>query len=248
MQNNRIDISELARKALDFETAFVGKSLKDVASEAILRGVSEKSLELANSVLGVPESDPEGSIPFTPLSDLNCTLKAIKGGLPLIVRKNSPDIQEEPISRSIPEGTQVFEDHAREECGRCSEETCDAEVCPKHPEEDLLMLSKIPPRMQKIDIDFHPEDNHIHDAGNCKDERPRFYGLKSSDIDMKNSSKEGICDVLPSYKSPFDPATEELIRHGCSEGMTGAAIARKIGKPKSTVNKWIAAQKEMGKL
>lgn len=45
--NLRIEISEDARRALNFEVALTGESLSTCASAAILHGVSDRAMELA---------------------------------------------------------------------------------------------------------------------------------------------------------------------------------------------------------
>ena len=45
--NLRIEISEDARRALNFEVALTGESLSTCASAAILNGVSNRAMELA---------------------------------------------------------------------------------------------------------------------------------------------------------------------------------------------------------
>jgi len=50
--NLRIDISPLARKALDFESAFNSSGISECASDAILRGVSQESRDMAHKVFG----------------------------------------------------------------------------------------------------------------------------------------------------------------------------------------------------
>lgn len=47
-QNLRIEVSEEARRALNFEVALTGESLAVCASKAIIAGVSKKAVELAN--------------------------------------------------------------------------------------------------------------------------------------------------------------------------------------------------------
>lgn len=47
--NLRIEISEEARRALNFEVALTEESLVTCASKAILAGVSKKAVELANT-------------------------------------------------------------------------------------------------------------------------------------------------------------------------------------------------------
>ncbi len=48
--NLRIEVSEEARRVLNFEVALTGNSLSVCASDAILAGVSKKAVELARSV------------------------------------------------------------------------------------------------------------------------------------------------------------------------------------------------------
>jgi len=56
--NLRIEVSEEARKALNFEVALTNESLTVCASKAILKGISNRALELAG-ISSAPKKQPK---------------------------------------------------------------------------------------------------------------------------------------------------------------------------------------------
>jgi len=54
---NRTELSALAKRALSIEAATLGKSEKDLASELILRGISDISMNLAQKALGIKDEN-----------------------------------------------------------------------------------------------------------------------------------------------------------------------------------------------
>jgi hypothetical protein len=82
MLNTRIDVSDLARAALAYEAIEMDLSLKDAASNAILKGVTKESLRLARLKMGEkpvtekPMEMTKGPIPVASVT-LHRTLPSI---------------------------------------------------------------------------------------------------------------------------------------------------------------------------
>lgn len=96
VQNLRIEVSEEARRVLNFEVALTGETIGVCATKAILAGVSKKAVELAGSV-----TKPK------PVKVVSAITQALE--TPTITRKG-------PL-RNDPEAMKYIDDHMNSASG-----------------------------------------------------------------------------------------------------------------------------------